>query len=351
MVKINKSPKIVKTSLSLIDIFTRIGLVAGLLIISFSLLYFFIIFLPKHERDSAKSRNQTLAYKECRNREEEYKLSADKYTQESADMVSELLNTPLQVNRAPEDKIKTLAALKDLRQKFNPYASGFDFNSCVNKELNRLEHVSVLLPPLTSPKVSFVLPVQELPTDLGAYEGSGTPKSLPNSVTVSAFAKYKDLLSGYGVKVIDLVIIGPKDWLGNAEIGANGDTTVSLKPSNNLEFKNGSEITYFEVPACWSCFLNAASPFWQQAQDELVKNNFTPPSPIPGLNTNFVNPELVRFTTDSKDGLEVNGVAYIKIDNDKIKPPFKAFTTVLSKEKHHLAMELIDIFIDREIPK
>lgn len=196
-------------------------------------------------------------------------------------------------------------------------------------------------------KQNIILPITELSTT--SYMAEGTLPPGKKTMTVSVYKIYADKIEAYGSSIYG--IVGPKGWVGNLTLGTNGNIVIEIYPKNG-SVKSGPNISLYEVSNCWTCILDGAAPFWEQARKELTDMKLSVPEPIPGLKTMFWGPKFVRFNLpDTSDGLKIEGVAYLNIENGKIEPPFEIMTTTLPPEQFGLAWELLNIFIKTGVPK
>lgn len=197
------------------------------------------------------------------------------------------------------------------------------------------------------PYKTVTLPV----TEINVQYGSETPPkvNIPKTIDVVVLNTYADKIGAYGMYFGTYV--GPKNWTGKATEGGGGSLVVELYPFGGST-KSGPNIIFYDILACRSCILTSAALFWSQAKEELIANNFTVPEPLTGLKVLPITQQIALFTLpDTNDGLEVNGVAYVKKVNGKVDAPFKQVTIKLPKEDYGLAKELWNIYLDREVLK
>jgi hypothetical protein len=191
-------------------------------------------------------------------------------------------------------------------------------------------------------KEEVTLPVIQLQTTFGV-EGENTSEP-PKSVVVNIPYGYSNKLAAYFAA--DLVIVAPVNWTGQGLMAANGSKGLDLHPISKEE--KGKISVHIGSPGTGSCLWSAAPyfPWVQEHWHELYGDVEVPASPT-GINRTFISNTLIKYTLpNSKDGLEVNGVAYS--DFEIVKDDFGAFENIevtLPLTQHHLAIAILDAFI------
>ncbi len=191
------------------------------------------------------------------------------------------------------------------------------------------------------------LPVNMLPTINGSADDTFTKRvQYPGSISTApdSFAR---LIAAYGAAY--RVWIGPKNWHGNGATGVNGSIIVRLYPQGDSAGNDG-QITYKEVPACKSCILEAAAPYFPEALKKYnaeykgyQKNKITIPE---GLNVSQLSPTLLTYTLPEHNGLQAIGVAYYVPLDPSTDPYFAEAKFVLPVTQRPLADFLVKKFIE-----
>lgn len=213
---------------------------------------------------------------------------------------------------------------------------------------NRADDSKELVGKATSPAARAVvveLPVVELPTTHGAYEG--VPSETPlkeRTVTSIVPESLVDRLSGYSGAGI--MILGPKGWAGQSIVGANGNRSIEISPTGDSS--EGPMVTVFLAsPGTLSAILPAA-PFSEWIRDHWQEVGGGPgpvPTAIPGIVDS--TPHLVRYQLPVVAGLQTHGAAYSEVQDvsGSSYGYFDQIEVSLPAEDSQLAAAIVDNFI------
>jgi Domain of unknown function (DUF4850) len=200
------------------------------------------------------------------------------------------------------------------------------------------------------------LPLTIVKTSVGVAEGEGggplpTRITIPKTVSANIPTGYANLVEAYAIaeyNTLGPIVLGPKGWVGVGSIGANGNTILTIKPGNTN--KKGS-VTYEEIAACDACFYWAAGPYFSQVAEIAKSNPLWKVDPIPQLKTVPISPQLVSYSLpNTKEGLEVNGVAYAKKTKGMLGNPFIKLEVFLPPGQHELSTVILNYFTEN-LPK
>lgn len=202
-------------------------------------------------------------------------------------------------------------------------------------------------PTPTPPAQTVTLPITVLRTGYGIYGPDGKPPvpSYPPTVTVIGDNSLVNKVAAYGVD--EKILIAPRGWVGEGNVGADGGASATLYPSG-ANPKTSDRIIYDEVPACVSCAWGEAARYFPNALAEYEKNypGIAVMAPPLGLSVQRVSDTLVRYSlADTSDGLSTNGVAYYKMENGQ--PYFTSLEVRLPQSRDNLSAFLLDDFIAR----
>ena len=111
------------------------------------------------------------------------------------------------------------------------------------------------------------------------------------------------------------VWLGPKDWTGKGDEGADGNTVAVLYPPGiNYSSDSTPHVYYNEIPSCWGCMLFAAAPYFAGAMQEYNENfnkDGKDPLKVPeGLQIHKISATLLTYTIPASHHLVNCGVAY-----------------------------------------
>lgn len=190
------------------------------------------------------------------------------------------------------------------------------------------------------------LPVKILPTSYGIDIGQFVFE-YPKTVKVNVSEKFVDNIQAYGVG--EKIVIGPKGWIGNGSVGADGNSYIQIYPSEK-DAQSGPLIITSEIPACIGCALEAAAPFFSQAAQQLKANFDMTPIVISGLKISKIDDSLVKYTISSNSTRIIKiGVARFAQSSDKNALPyyFLKEEITLGNLDSDFANELLDIFIEQ----
>ncbi len=214
------------------------------------------------------------------------------------------------------------------------------FNDTFNQILSTFKFT-----PSSNSLQSINLPVTVLKTSYGIVGQSGQPPTYnyPVSIDVSVPVQFVNQISAYGVG--EKVIIGPINWTGDGQIGADGTATVSLYPTGGTPI-TGPHITFGEITGCQSCMQGEAALYFPAAKIQYEKN-FPGPLTIPaGLVVKPVSSTLVKYSLpNTKDGMVVNGVAFY---GGSPYPHFSSMEVALQPNQPDLSDFILTTFISRE---
>ena len=200
------------------------------------------------------------------------------------------------------------------------------------------------------------LPLNIVKTSIGVSEGEGggplpTRITIPKTITANIPAEYVDKLEAYAsaeYNKIYPIVIGPKGWVGEGTMGADGNTSLNIKPKANS--KEHGYVSYFGIPACTYCYWNFASPFFPQIASEANNDpGFSSTGkvgPNPNLKIVPISPQVVLYSLpNTPDGLEVNGVASVDMIDGKLSRPFRQLEVSLPPEQHELSKIILNYFL------
>jgi hypothetical protein len=219
------------------------------------------------------------------------------------------------------------------------------YQNCFDQRQPKSSLIPSLMPISTPTNIitQVLLPVTILETTYGIDRPQTT---YPLTITVSIPEAFKDQIAAYGVS--EQVIIGPKGWTGRGGVGADGNISISLFPTNG-SVNQGPRIIIFIASTGTGSALFEAAPYslWLQSRGQEI--GLAPiPKLVPGLHLTPITTFLSRYTLPSTaDSLEVNGIVYSDAQ-DHIKDSMWAFTkieTVFPVDQRDLAMTLLDVFI------
>lgn len=197
-------------------------------------------------------------------------------------------------------------------------------------------------PSSTSKPVSIIvtLPVEILKTGYGIGP-AGYVYPYKKTIQASIPQVFSDQLSAYGVS--NQIIVGPKGWTGQGNVGADGGESVTLKPAVP-QTNPGPYLTYSDDSACFACATGDAYAFFPLAKAEYDKN-FPAPAEVPEVtNTHQLTPKLVAYSlANTSDNLEVNGVAFFEDINGSTS--FTEMEIALPSNQHDLASVILNNFI------
>ena len=197
-------------------------------------------------------------------------------------------------------------------------------------------------------KTNTTLPVIPLQTNESVVGCESTtpcpsPTPIPVTINVALPEQLKNLVVAYAGG--DRIFIGPKDWSGSAKIGANGNTIFQIHNA-----KNTAKIEYYEIPACDSCAFDVAWYYFPEAKD--ASHMVSPPPAIPDLKTNRISAHVMKYTyPDKKSGYQINGVAYAKIENNKVLKPVISIDTECATDQQPTCNMLLDYFRTNYLPQ
>lgn len=192
-------------------------------------------------------------------------------------------------------------------------------------------------------KENITVPVKVLNTSYGINYPT---KKFPQSITVALNPNFSDKVEAYGVG--EMIVIGPKYWTGEGHVGADGTTSITLYERKFDETK--PYVSFYIIPACWSCYLEAAAPFFPEAAEELKANKFSLPEFPQNLEKYYVNPSLVVFNYPSeKSSLNINGITSVNLKDKNVSAPFISIKTAFPKEEINLSSVLINNFIENNL--
>lgn len=191
------------------------------------------------------------------------------------------------------------------------------------------------------------LNVVKLETSFG-IDGQTLP---PYRSTVLVSTAYPGSLGAYGAA--GRVIVGPINWTGNGQIGADGNISAHLYPAKGPEDSKIAIDVFIASTGTGSALSEGASYFpWIQTHwQELGMPPPLPTAPSPIIKTTVIAKHLVSYTLPVADkNLELNGVAFSDAQ-DHLKDGMWAFERmeiVLPSSQNNLALELLDDFIKQE---
>lgn len=163
-------------------------------------------------------------------------------------------------------------------------------------------------PPVTagSPK-PIAIPVTVVSTQTALGDNDYT---YPRTLSISVPPSLSGQVGAYGAAGV--VWVGPKSWTGNANVGADGNTNVTLYPKGGSG-ESSPHINYTIFPACVGCILGAAARYFPDAQkmydQEYNQDGKNPVDIPPGLKVAFDLPHLVRYTLANANGFLTRGAA------------------------------------------
>ncbi len=204
---------------------------------------------------------------------------------------------------------------------------------------------SATQPPISSEQnTNISLTVTKLQTSFG-IDGMPTP-SYPNSVVISVPKSVGDQLAAYGAG--GYVIIAPKGWTGQGQVGADGNTSITLYPSSGFS-ENGSKLTVFIASTGTGSALWDAAPFNSWVRDHWQELGMPPPAPTPppGIVATQITSHIIRYSLPVNNGFETNGVSYSNAqDHQKDSMwAFEKLEVVLPTNQKSLATAITDAFI------
>lgn len=193
------------------------------------------------------------------------------------------------------------------------------------------------------------IPVTVLPTDdVGNGVGAYADK-YPSNITVSGDKQLIDKVTAFGAAY--RVHLGIKGWTGSGLIGSDGNNSVDLHPAILQPSQIGQEIFYAEIPACIGCMLDAAAPYFSNAQTQRNlsynqdgSNNVTAPQ---GLQVAPISSTLITYTLPDSGGLSTQGVIYYFPGSKTSDPEFAEAKFVLPAGETDLFNFLIQNFISQ----
>jgi hypothetical protein len=179
------------------------------------------------------------------------------------------------------------------------------------------------------------LPVVALKTE----SGQGVPDTYvyPRTASFPMSDSYGSQLGAYGAA--GTLWLGLRGWTGTASEGVDGNTTVALYPEAMGEA--GVEgISYATYPACLSCILNGAAPFFPEAARALKEQYGDTPYRLSELAITRVSDSVVTYSYRNDRGTMAYGAAsYI----DASDPYFQRFEIVVKPERADVAAHLAQL--------
>lgn len=197
---------------------------------------------------------------------------------------------------------------------------------------------------------AVTLPLTILESSAGTgWEGGTvpTPIPVPKTIEVRLPDQYKGMFSASTIVEYNQmfpILLSLKGWTGSGSVGANGNTSYSVHQKSDLE-RDIPFVSYYEVPACDSCFYNKAALIFPLAMQDAKGDPIREPEPVPGLKTLEVSPTIVSYSYPiTPSGLEIYGIASITIENNKAAVPFRSFEVGLPIGQRDTATVLLNYF-------
>ncbi len=191
------------------------------------------------------------------------------------------------------------------------------------------------------------IPVVDLPTTFGAQpdQPSVTP-ALPSTETVVLPTSVAGALNAYRSGAG--TILAPKDWTGDALVGANGNRTIEVHPPGGSSDGGEGVSVYFAS----SGTLNAIAPAgpynsWVRDHWQDLVGDEPLPTVIPGIIDQTAH--VVRYEYESTDGLMKYGAAYSDAqDFDGLgngSARFEQIEVTLPAAEQNIAQAIVDQFL------
>ena len=192
------------------------------------------------------------------------------------------------------------------------------------------------------PSAALMLEVHPLLTSDGSEPGGTSlyADKYPKTIRVEHAAAFASRIAAYGAAY--RVWIAPKGWTGSASVGADGSTSVNLRPIGDPA-PSGPRLLYEDSGGCAGCALDAGAPYFPNARrrrEELF--GYETQTPVPrGLKTRRVSPKIVTYLYPSGHHLLARGVACF----DPSQPFFEKAEFVLPRTDANLQSFLLDTFV------
>ena len=199
--------------------------------------------------------------------------------------------------------------------------------------------------PHESGSIRVTLPVRRLPTTFGV----DYVVRVPRSVKVTIPAAWQGEIGAYWSGT---VLLGPAGWTGKGLYGADGSGGVQLYPPGGSA-ASGARMLVEIDGACMGCGAVPAGAYFAYVRRNWSRFEVVPgpaPTPVKVLSEVYRSPNLIAYRLpDTKDGLEVKGLAYSGLVNDASSIPFESMTVYLPKPDHALATAILDFFEEQAL--
>lgn len=184
------------------------------------------------------------------------------------------------------------------------------------------------------------VPVIVCPTSVGA---SGPPAPVASSATVPASAAH---LFVYSTTNAYLQVLGPRGLACRAAIGADGNATITVfHPYSNGGIAKGG-VSAVADPACVSCLLTLACPFFPAAMAALHKDYGTvlrcPSQPL-GQVVRRLSAEAVAFSDPAEEYVPARSESLVPSDSPYPTNGVVVYGTYLFRNRYRdsTAMEAV----------
>jgi len=205
------------------------------------------------------------------------------------------------------------------------------------------------------PLATVSLPFVMVPPD--AVTRSAQPDK--TQATLMLPIGYPDIFSAYAAETsggYSPVIPAPSGWKAVNTEGQDGNTTLLISPDGK---KRPGEpyVSYTEIPACISCFFDAAAVYFPDASAAAKMQNLQVAPQIPvGLMTETIEPGVVSYAYYSaENALEVYGIVFVRQHDDQLTPPFMRLEVGVQEGGKDVARLLIRYYyrtyIDDSVPR
>ncbi len=195
--------------------------------------------------------------------------------------------------------------------------------------------------PQASGSIAVTLPVTKLSTSFGVDYGL----TVPNSVTVTIPAAWVGDVAAYWSGT---VFLAPAGWTGRGLYGADGSGGITLYPAGGSPSR-GERITIFSDGGCVGCGVEPAAQFFPYLRthwSQVRVIDAPAPRPVRVISEVFLSPNIAAYRLpDTRDGLEVNGVAYSGLIDHASDITFEQMNAYLPASDHGLATVILNYFL------